>query len=316
MEVASFITLVNLPRHPHVLALLHVTWEIDVNPDSVLDIMAWKQARIVLGMPVLEEVPTVEELKQKGNECVRDKKYAESALHYTYAIKLDPGNYSLYSNRSLAFLKMEQYYLALEDAKQTIKLQPDWAKLANALVVLSSTAEDGEIEVRISGYFRKAEVEFSTDHFSEALQSYTQALKLQPDDPGIRDAILRTTRKMQQDRKADDQYSWLGAGVGIIMGVAIVFADHILTHKPTLTHPLLMALLTIAVAMAGYGVMRGYRYYTKCQRLSLLEAPLDLLGDDTKPAPSREEPQESSKEERTHRYTKAQARQRYKKGKS
>nr|CAD7610261.1 unnamed protein product [Timema genevievae] len=238
--------------------------------------------------------PTVEELKQKGNECVRDKKYAESALHYTYAIKLDPSNYSLYSNRSLAFLKMEQYYLALEDAKQTIKLQPDWAK----------------------GYFRKAEVQFSTDHFSEALQSYTQALKLQPDDPGIRDAILRTTRKMQQDRKADEQYSWLGAGVGIIMGVAIVFADHILTHKPTLTHPLLMALLTIAVAMVGYGVMRGYRYYTKCQRLSLLEAPLDLLGDDTKPAPSKEEPQESSKEERTHRYTKAQARQRYKKGKS
>nr|CAD7461541.1 unnamed protein product [Timema tahoe] len=247
-------------------------------------------------MPVLEETqePTVEELKQKGNECVRDKKYAESALHYTYAIKLDPSNYSLYSNRSLAFLKMEQYYLALEDAKQTIKLQPDWAK----------------------GYFRKAEVQFSTDHFSEALQSYTQALKLQPDDPGIRDAILRTTRKMQQDRKADEQYSWLGAGVGIITGVAIVFADHILTHKPTLTHPLLMALLTIAVAMAGYGVMRGYRYYTKCQRLSLLEAPLDLLGDDTKPAPPKEEPQESSKEERTHRYTKAQARQRYKKGKS
>jgi hypothetical protein len=33
---------------------------------------------------------------------------------------------------------------------------------------------------------------------------------------------------------ADDQIPWLGAGVGIIMGVIIVVADHILTHKPTL----------------------------------------------------------------------------------
>jgi hypothetical protein len=33
---------------------------------------------------------------------------------------------------------------------------------------------------------------------------------------------------------ADDQIPWLGAGVGIIMGVLIVVADHILTHKPML----------------------------------------------------------------------------------
>jgi hypothetical protein len=33
---------------------------------------------------------------------------------------------------------------------------------------------------------------------------------------------------------ADDQIPWLGAGVGIIMGVIIVVADHILTHKPML----------------------------------------------------------------------------------
>ena len=31
-------------------------------------------------------------------------------------------------NRSLAFLKMQQYYLAYKDAKQTIQLKPDWAK--------------------------------------------------------------------------------------------------------------------------------------------------------------------------------------------
>jgi hypothetical protein len=44
-----------------------------------------------------------------------------------------------------------------------------------------------------------------------------------------------------------------------------------------LQHPILMALLTIAVAMIGYGVARGFRYYTKCQREALLEPPVDLL---------------------------------------
>jgi len=241
-------------------------------------------------MAVAEEVQA---LKEKGNECVRNKKYAESVLHYTHAIKLDPVDYSLYSNRSLAFLKMQHFYFAMEDAKEAIRLKPNWAK----------------------GYYRKAEVEFSTFHFSDALVSYRIALKLQPNDPDILKAILKTSQQKEKDRKADDQIPWLGAGVGIIMGVIIVIADHILTYKPTLVHPVLMALLTIAVAMIGYGVARGSRYYIKCQREALLEPPVDLFQDDKKP----HQPVETSdtlKEERTHRsYTKAQARQRLKKGK-
>lgn len=53
----------------------------------------------------------------------------EAVFHYTHALKLDPKNYSLYSNRSLAFLKSQQYYYALQDAVETIRLQPDWAKV-------------------------------------------------------------------------------------------------------------------------------------------------------------------------------------------
>lgn len=54
---------------------------------------------------------------------------AEAILHYTHAIKLEPSNHLLYSNRSYAFLKLDQYYLALEDANETIKLQPSWPKV-------------------------------------------------------------------------------------------------------------------------------------------------------------------------------------------
>lgn len=34
---------------------------------------------------------------------------------------------------------------------------------------------------------------------------------------------------------ADQQIPWLGAGVGIILGVIVVIADYVFTSKPTLT---------------------------------------------------------------------------------
>jgi len=68
-------------------------------------------------------------VKEKGNACVQEQKYAEAVLLYTQALQLDPNNYTLHSNRSLAFLKMQQYYLAMEDALATIKLAPTWPKV-------------------------------------------------------------------------------------------------------------------------------------------------------------------------------------------
>lgn len=72
---------------------------------------------------------SVEDLKTKGNENVKEGKFIEAVLHYTQAIKMDPNNYVLYSNRSFAFLKLEQHYLSLQDANETVRLQPQWAKV-------------------------------------------------------------------------------------------------------------------------------------------------------------------------------------------
>lgn len=71
----------------------------------------------------------MDELKDLGNAAIKAQKYEESVLHYTHAIKLAPKNHVLYSNRSYAFLKMQQYYYAMEDANETIRLNPKWAKV-------------------------------------------------------------------------------------------------------------------------------------------------------------------------------------------
>ncbi|XP_033226402.1 hsp70-Hsp90 organizing protein 3-like isoform X2 [Belonocnema kinseyi] len=234
----------------------------------------------------------VQALKEQGNTCVREQKYEEAMYHYTRAIKIDPQNYSLYSNRSLVFLRMQQYHLSMEDAFMTIQLKPDWTK----------------------GYYRKAEIEFYTFRFSEAIQSYRKALELQPDDPSIIDAINRASRSLIQDRRADQQIPWLGAGVGIILGVIVVIADYVFTNKPTLSHPILMVLLTMAIAMIGFGVAKGFRYFVKCQRRSLLEPPVDLFENEKEESPSDSE--KNSEKDKHPKYSKAQARERFKKGKS
>ncbi|XP_074099771.1 serine/threonine-protein phosphatase 5-like [Cotesia typhae] len=239
-----------------------------------------------------EEEDKVQKLKEDGNNCVRQQKYPEAMFHYTHAIKINPSNYSLYSNRSFVFLKMQQYHFAMEDAMMTIKLKPDWTK----------------------GYYRKAEVEFYTFRFDDALHSYRQALSLQPNDPDIMEAINKASRSLIKDQRADQQIPWLGAGIGIILGVIVVIADYVFTNKPTLTHPLLMALLTISIAMIGFGIAKGFRYFVKCQRKSLLEPPFDLLEENSKQDDKSEETDKQS--EKHPKYSKAQARQRFKKGKT
>lgn len=85
-----------------------------------------------------EPPETAESLKEKGNQAVRAEKFTEAVLHYSFAIKMSPNDAILYSNRSLAFLKLHQLYYANEDAERAIQLRPDWAKVFNIIIVLYS----------------------------------------------------------------------------------------------------------------------------------------------------------------------------------
>ena len=69
-------------------------------------------------------------LKQKGNDAMKAN-YFESAVDlYSDAIVLNPTNHILYSNRSAAYMKLERYQEALEDAEKTIEIKKDWAKVS------------------------------------------------------------------------------------------------------------------------------------------------------------------------------------------
>ncbi|XP_057373918.1 uncharacterized protein LOC130694827 [Daphnia carinata] len=244
----------------------------------------------------------VDELREKGNACVKEGNHEEAVLHYSAAIQSDPTNHALHSNRSLAFLKIQQYFLAYKDAKRTIDLKPDWAK----------------------GYFRKAEVEMATFHFEKALTSYSMAFRLQKEDRSLIDSMRKAGRELKKDQRADKQIPWVGAGIGIIVGVTIVLADYLIVDKPVLVHPILKVLMTIAISFIGFGFCKLYRYYVKNQRDSLLQPPFDLSGEnDSLDNNSHEEPNGNGGgtkmpegRDNQKKFTKAQARHRYRKGKS
>lgn len=157
--------------------------------------------------------PTADQLKELGNACVRDKKFEEAVLHYTHAIKLSPKDPILYSNRSLAFLKINQLYYAHEDAEKAIELDETWAK----------------------GYFRKAEVLFNAGQYDTALLSYAAALQRMPNDMMIIDAARKAAQYSNRETMYDKRVPWVGAGIGIVLGVIIVLLDQLVTKVPTVS---------------------------------------------------------------------------------
>lgn len=242
----------------------------------------------------------VEQLKQQGNDCVKAGNYSEGVIHYTHAIQQDKTNHLLYSNRSLAFLKLDQYYYALEDAKEAIKLQPNWPK----------------------GFFRKGEVEFKVGQYTASLISYGQAYLLDPTNQDVKAAIERTNKELAHNRKKNARQPWQFTGAGFVIGLLIVVADQLLTKKPSINYIILQILMVLIFAGLGFLAFKIYRYLQDSEKRSLLEPPVDILGEmsgkKSDDINTDEDKQSNSKQsEVRHRKGGAAAgKQRYKKGKS
>nr|XP_002733822.1 PREDICTED: tetratricopeptide repeat protein 28-like [Saccoglossus kowalevskii] len=65
---------------------------------------------------------------KQSNEACQNGDFQKATRLYTETISLDPTNHVLYSNRSAAFIKMQQYEKALQDAVTAKELCPKWAK--------------------------------------------------------------------------------------------------------------------------------------------------------------------------------------------
>lgn len=235
-----------------------------------------------------------EDFKQLGNACVKDKNYKEAVVHYSNGLRKNPTDYFLYSNRSFAYLKLKQYYYALSDAEKVILERPDFVK----------------------GYFRKAEVLRETFQYDEALLNYGRALKLEPNNDVIISNLRLTAGMCNRESMLEKNVPWVGAGVGVITGCTIVISDQF-TKTPSVSHPILMVLLVMIVASIGFGIAKSFRYYLKFHRKGMIESPTELSEDFLIQDPSDDaNDDEEQLPKKRNRYSKSQARFRFKKGKT
>lgn len=105
-------------------------------------------------------------LKEKGNEAFAAGDYPNAIKFYTEAIEKDSGNHVLYSNRSAAYAKANQFAESLKDAEQILTINPTWTK----------------------GFSRKSAALMGLQRFEDAYEVCMEGLKLEPQNEGLEQA--------------------------------------------------------------------------------------------------------------------------------
>ena len=75
-----------------------------------------------------EREKNANQLREQGNLAVQSQKYKEASELYSSAIGLSAGDYRLFSNRALCYLKLAQPQKALDDCEKCLSLKPNYSK--------------------------------------------------------------------------------------------------------------------------------------------------------------------------------------------
>ncbi|XP_034826680.1 stress-induced-phosphoprotein 1 [Maniola hyperantus] len=99
-----------------------------------------------------------EQEKELGNEYFKKGDYSTAVKHYTEAIKRNPDDPKLYSNRAACYTKLAAFDLGLRDCDQCCKLDPKFIK----------------------GWIRKGKILQGMQQPGKALNAFQKALELDP----------------------------------------------------------------------------------------------------------------------------------------
>ena len=96
--------------------------------------------------------------KLKGNEFFKKGDWAAAVKHYTEALKRNPKDAKIYSNRAACYTKLNAFDLVIKDCDASIGLDPGFVK----------------------AYLRKANVLKAMGQTQKAMDVYSKAMELDP----------------------------------------------------------------------------------------------------------------------------------------
>eukprot|EP00397_Hematodinium_sp_SG-2012_P036422 GEMP01039321.1.p1 GENE.GEMP01039321.1~~GEMP01039321.1.p1 ORF type:complete len:337 (+),score=80.57 GEMP01039321.1:43-1053(+) len=127
-----------------------------------------------------------EEHRVQGNDFFKAQKWVEAKKEYDEAIKRNPEDARLYSNRAATLTKLLAYPDALRDLDVCLKLDPKFIK----------------------AYSRKGTIHFFTKEYNKALEDYECGLKIDPTNQEClngREAVLNKVRENQASSGGPDE---------------------------------------------------------------------------------------------------------------
>jgi len=127
-----------------------------------------------------------EEHRLKGNDFFKEQNWAAAKSEYDEAVKRNPKDAKLYSNRAAALTKLLAYPDALRDLDECLRLDPTFTK----------------------AYSRKGAAHFFMKEYNKALEAYDKGLKADPENEECkrgRDQVIAKIMETQNSDTVDEE---------------------------------------------------------------------------------------------------------------
>jgi len=116
-----------------------------------------------------------EQHKAKANELFKAGDFPGAIKEFDEAVKRDPSNKTLYTNRALAYIKLMEPMRAKQDAEKALELDPEFVK----------------------AWVRKGTVHQLMKEYHKSLEAFEKGLKLDPENKECKDGYAKTMMLIQ-----------------------------------------------------------------------------------------------------------------------
>lgn len=181
---------------------------------------------------------SAEDEKQKGAAAWQAGNYEEAIRCFTSAIDASDTSEkdflkALYSNRSAAYMKVQQYSAALIDSNKCVEIDCNWAK----------------------GYIRRGDALYALKKYTECYNAYNSALRITPSDTGIQQKC-----ELAQKAIRDSTDSSGGSSFSNSTGSTSSYQNALVSYQPYLR-------IFLLVSAFLYFIPLGRSFNSTCYRL-------------------------------------------------